>query len=340
MDRLVVEARQELGDDQAEKRAIGEILGRLIRGWESQVRDPRSGEYLIIYNTLMPSIETITVLPKLPPRALDANKGQFGRVLVVAGSRGMSGAAILCGGAALRAGAGLVKVAVPEGILPIVAAGNPCYTTSALSQDGDGRIAASALATLTKLADSHDVLAVGPGLDRSTDLSKCMADLVAAVAKPLVIDADGLNAFVGQADKLRGDKSPRLITPHPGEFARLLNIDVKAVQSKRRELAAEFAGKQNLIVVLKGQGTIVTDGKRVYQNTTGNPGMATGGTGDVLTGIIAALLGQHLPPFEAAQLGVYVHGLAGDLARDQIGEVSLIASDLLDFLPAALRQSC
>src|SRR5262249_15029235 len=154
--------------------------------------------------------------------------------------------------------------------------------------------------------------------------SKLLAELVATIAKPMVIDADGLNAFAGSAEKLSASKGERVITPHPGEFARLLNTDVKTVQAKRRELAVEFAGRQRLIVVLKGQGTIVTDGKRVYQNTTGNPGMATGGTGDVLTGLIAALLGQHLPPFEAAQLGVYVHGLAGDLARDQIGEASLI----------------
>jgi len=141
-----------------------------------------------------------------------------------------------------------------------------------------------------------------------------------------VIDADSLNAFAGQADKLQSTAGPRIITPHPGEFARLLQTDVKTVQARRRELAVEFALKHNLIVVLKGQGTIVTDGRGVYVNTTGNPGMATGGTGDVLTGLIAALLGQHLAPF-----------LAGDLARDQIGEVSLIATDLLDFLPPALR---
>jgi NAD(P)H-hydrate epimerase len=285
----------------------------------------------------MPSIETVTELPVLPPRALDANKGQFGRVLVVAGSRGMAGAAILCGSAALRAGAGLVKVATPAEILPVVAAGNPCYMTAGLADDADGRIAASAFETLTKLMEAHDVLAIGPGLDRSADLSALLAKLAGTVSKPMAIDADGLNAFVGQIEKLRAGNVPRIITPHPGEFARLAGVDVKAVQANRRDLAVEFAARQNVIVVLKGHGTIVTDGKRVYQNTTGNPGMATGGTGDVLTGIIAALVGQHLPPFEAAQLGVFVHGLAGDLARDQIGEVSLIASDLLDFLPPALR---
>jgi NAD(P)H-hydrate epimerase len=291
----------------------------------------------IPYNTRMASLETVTALPSLPPRPADSNKGLFGRILIVAGSRGMSGAAVLCAGSALRGGAGLVKVAVPAEILPIVAAGQPCCTTAALPQDAEGRISALALSSLMSLSEGHDVVAVGPGLDRSAELATLVPELVEKIARPMVIDADGLNAFVGQAERLHATAAPRIITPHPGEFARLLQLDVKTVQSQRRELATEFALKQNLIVVLKGHGTIVTDGRRVYVNTTGNPGMATGGTGDVLTGLIAALLGQHLAPFDAAQLGVYVHGLAGDLARDQIGEVSLIATDLLDFLPPALR---
>jgi ADP-dependent NAD(P)H-hydrate dehydratase len=283
-------------------------------------------------------MEIITVLPSLPPRAADANKGQFGRILIVAGSRGMSGAAILCGSAALRAGAGLVKLAAPAEVQAIVAAGNACYMTVALPQDAEGRLALASLAPLTALVEAQDVVAIGPGLGQSDELRALIPSLIAVVPKPMVIDADALNAFAGQAGQLRADAAPRIITPHPGEFARLLHTDIKTVQARRRELAAEFALTQNLIVVLKGQGTIVTDGRRVYQNTTGNPGMATGGTGDILTGVIAALLGQRLPPFEAAQLGVHLHGLAGDLARDQIGEVSLIATDLHDFLPPAIRQ--
>src|ERR1019366_1833267 len=286
-----------------------------------------------------PTLELVTTLPTLPPRAPDSNKGDFGRILVVAGSRGMSGAAILCASAALRAGAGLVKVAVPADILPIVAAGNPCYMTVALTQDTEGRLAPSALVALVKLAEAHDVIAVGPGLGRSSELATLVGELVVKVPKPMVIDADGLNALVGQVEKLNDEAIPRIITPHPGEFARLLRIDTKTVQSQRRELAVEFARSQQCVVVLKGHGTIVTDGRRVYQNTTGNAGMAKGGTGDVLTGIMAALLRQRLPAFEAAQLGVYLHGLAGDLARDQIGEVSMLATDLLDFLPPALRQT-
>jgi ADP-dependent NAD(P)H-hydrate dehydratase len=285
-----------------------------------------------------PSVETVSALPVLPPRASDSNKGNFGRILIIAGSRGMSGAAILCSSAALRAGAGLVRVAVPAEILPTVAGGNPCYTTAGLPQDADGRLTAAARTELFALEPAQDVFAVGPGLQRSADLTTLLAELVANIPKPMVIDADGLNAFVGRTQDLRSAAGPRVITPHPGEFARLLGMEIKAVQAQRQELASAFARVHGIIVVLKGQGTIVTDGRRLYQNITGNPGMATGGTGDVLTGIIAALIGQHLAPFEAAQLGVYLHGLAGDMARDQIGAVSLIATDLLDFLPAAIRQ--
>ena len=284
------------------------------------------------------STQSITALPSLPPRALDSNKGNFGRILVVAVSRGMSGAAILCASAALRAGAGLVKAAAPAAVQPIIAAGNPCYTTAALPDDAQGRLASNALPALLALSEAHDVLAVGPGLGQSVELTTLLIDLIAKIAKPMVLDADGLNAFVGQTEKLRARQGLHIITPHPGEFARLLQVEIKTVQSRRRELATEFALEHSLVVVLKGHGTIVTDGARLYENTTGNPGMAKGGSGDLLTGIIAALLGQHLPPFEAAQLGVYLHGLAGDLARDQIGEVSMVATDLLDFLPTAIRQ--
>ena len=275
----------------------------------------------------------VSALPKLPPRRPDAHKGDFGRVLVVAGSRGMSGAAILCASAALRSGAGLVRVAVPEPILPIVAAGNPCYTTIPLPADDEGRIAGAAEAILLKAAQDNDVLAIGPGLGRSAQLDGLVANIVRQVKIPTVVDADGLNAL-GAKPQAKG----AILTPHPGEFARLLGTDTGHVQSRRRELAAEFAKKHQAIVVLKGEATIVTDGDRIYQNNTGNPGMATGGTGDVLTGIIAALIGQGLEAFDAAQLAVYLHGWAGDMARDELGEISLTALDLLSFLPQAFRR--
>jgi ADP-dependent NAD(P)H-hydrate dehydratase len=284
------------------------------------------------------SVEMVTELPRLAPRVPASNKGDFGRVLVVAGSRGMSGAAILCASAALRGGAGLVKLAVPHEILPIVAAANPCYTTLPLPQDGGGRLAPVALAEIVAEARTQTVVAVGPGLGRSDTLGTLLANLLEQVSLPIVLDADGINAFASQPARLgSASGAARIITPHPGEFARLVQMEIREVQGRRQELALQFAHAHQLIVVLKGHQTLVTDGRRLYRNSTGNPGLATGGTGDVLTGLIAALLGQKLEPFAAAQLGTYLHGLAGDLARDQLGEVSLIASDLLSFMPAAFR---
>lgn len=285
-----------------------------------------------------PSLVLVTEIPHLPPRPLDANKGTFGRVLIVAGSRGMSGAAVLCSSAALRGGAGLVRLAVPEGIWTIVAAANPCYTTASLPQDEHGRLSIAALPQLLELVRGNSVAAIGPGVGQTAELADLIAAILEQTATPLVLDADALNVLTGRLDALRKHKGPIVLTPHPGEFARLLGSDIAAVQAQREELAAEFARRNDVVLVLKGHGTVVTDGRRVYINATGNPGMATGGTGDVLGGLIAALLGQKLETFAAAQLGVYLHGRAGDLARQQIGETSLIASDLLDFLPHAFRQ--
>jgi len=282
-------------------------------------------------------LDAVTQLPALMPRPADSNKGNFGRVLVAAGSRGMSGAAVLCASAALRGGAGLVKLAVPEGIWPLVAVAHPCYLTAALPQEANGQLAERAAAELVSLARANDVLAFGPGIGRSPALTAVVASILAQVSIPIVLDADGLNALEHQAGILKNRSAPLILTPHPGEFARLLGSDVATVQRQRHELAERFAAEHGVVLVLKGHGTIVTDGQRVYRNITGNPGMATGGTGDVLTGLIAALIGQKLDPFAAAQLGVHIHGLAGDMARDDLGEVSLIASDLLDYLPRALR---
>ncbi len=282
--------------------------------------------------------ELITVVSKLPPRSPDSHKGDFGRILVIAGSRGMSGAAVLCASAALRGGAGLVRLAVPWEVLPIVAAANPCYMTAPMAQDEEGRLSTAAEVELLKLAETNDVIALGPGLGRSPDLDRLAANLVEKISRPMVVDADGLNALAQSPGVLKKHAGPVVITPHPGEFARLAGTNIAAIQDQRVELAARFAAEFAVVVVLKGRGTVVSDGRRVYQNTTGNPGMATGGTGDVLTGLIAALLGQGLEPFAAAQLGVHLHGLGGDLARDQLGEVSLIASDLLEYVPQAIRK--
>lgn len=282
-------------------------------------------------------MDIVQALPRLAARRPGANKGDFGRVLVVAGSRGMSGAAILCGSGVLRGGAGLVRIAVPEVILPIVAGGNPCYMTVPLPHDEDGRLSLAGKSQLLSQTQASDVVALGPGLGRSPELTGLVTDILGQCAVPLVLDADGLNACADQPGALKNHAGPVIITPHPGEFARLARLETRAVQERRQELATQFAQDFKVVVVLKGQHTIVSDGRRVYRNTTGNPGMATGGSGDVLTGLIAALCGQGLEPFQAAQLGVHVHGLAGDLARCDLGEMGMIASDLLTYLPRALR---
>lgn len=274
-------------------------------------------------------------VPKLPPRAADAHKGTFGKVLVVAGSVGMSGAAVLAGTATLRGGAGLVQVATPEPVGPLVASAQPCLMTAWLPADRRGRLSRAALPELLALARSATAVVLGPGLGQSLDLSILVPTLLEQVARPVVLDADGLNALSRHTEILNRREAPTVLTPHPGEFARLTGLDTKAVQADRRNVALEFARRHRAVLVLKGAGTLVTDGRRLYTNTTGNPGMATGGSGDVLAGLLGALLAQGVEAFDAAVLGVYLHGRAGDLARDEVGETSLIATDLLDHLPAA-----
>ena len=283
------------------------------------------------------ALEEVNSIPKLAPRAQDGHKGRYGTVLVFAGGRGMAGAAALCGASALRSGAGLVRVATSAEAQPVVASFEPCYMTYPLPSTAEGlvdfRRSRSALAGLIEKAD---VVAVGPGLGQSDDIRALVRFLIDETKKPLVIDADGLNSLAGDVRILAGRKNPTVLTPHPGEFARLTGTDVAAVQADRVRHAAELAAmSEGLVVVLKGAGTVVTDGRRYYLNTTGNPGMASGGSGDVLTGVIAALIGQRMEAFDAARLGVFAHGLAGDIARDDHGEVGMIAGDIVDALPDA-----
>lgn len=281
------------------------------------------------------SVQTVSALPLLPVRPADGHKGTFGSVLVVAGSRGMSGAAVLCGSAAVRGGAGLVRVACPADIQAVVASGNPCYMTTGLT----GADQADEYADqVFGLSESADVVAIGPGLGRSDAIRDTVAGQVLAGDKPLVLDADAINVLSPVPEKLRERGRPTVLTPHPGEFARLLNGTTAQVQANRLNLAIGFAQQWNVVLVLKGQHTIVTDGSRVYVNGTGNPGMGTGGTGDVLTGLVAALIGQGMTAFDAAVLGVWVHGRAGDLAADAIGMTALCAADVLSHLPMALRE--
>jgi len=275
-------------------------------------------------------------LPSLPKRAAESHKGTFGTALVIGGSRGMAGAVSLAGMAALRGGAGLVRLAVPDACLDAVAALEPSYMTVALPSDPAGRIAWRARQRIAQLVETATVVACGPGLGRSLGLTALVAWLYTHVTKPMVVDADGLNALASRPEILDRPAGPRILTPHPGEFARLLGHQRVPVESRQRD-AVDLAARCRVVVVLKGHHTLITDGNCRTRNSTGNPGMATGGTGDVLTGLIAALACQGLSPVNAARLGVYLHGLAGDMASAQLGQESMIASDLIRFLPEALQ---
>jgi len=278
-----------------------------------------------------------TELPQLAPRNRHAHKGDFGRALIVGGSTGMTGAVSLTGMATLRGGAGLVTLAVPAVCLDVVASFEPSYMTVPLPHNEDGRITAQAELVIRERALSVDCLACGPGLGQSVAITKLVGQLYSNIAQPMVIDADGLNALADHENGLAGAAGARILTPHIGEFQRLIGAS-KLTPNECVERANELADRYGVVIVLKGHSTLATDGHNEYRNTTGNPGMATGGSGDVLTGIITALVCQGLPPFDAARLGVYLHGLAGDLAAEEMGEVSLIASDLLAYLPHAIRQ--
>jgi ADP-dependent NAD(P)H-hydrate dehydratase len=274
----------------------------------------------------------LSELPLPPPRPVDAHKGTFGRVLVIAGSAGMSGAAVLAGRAALRGGAGLVYVAVPRSILPIVAAGEPSYLTIPLEEAEAGGPARSAAELLLARAEEMSVVALGPGCGRSPDFVRLARKLYRDAPQPLVVDADGLNALAAVPGACSRHAGPRVLTPHPGEFARLTHTPMTLDPAQRETAALQFAAAHGVVLVLKGAGTVVTDGERLYVNTTGNSGLATGGTGDVLTGLIAALLAQGMEPFEGAQLGVWMHGRAGDLLAAERSQPGLIASDLPEAL--------
>jgi NAD(P)H-hydrate epimerase len=275
-------------------------------------------------------------LPRLSERGADAHKGDFGLALIVGGSRGMTGAVALAGMAALRGGAGLVRLAVPEGCQHTVATFEPSYMTVGLPNDNAGRISADAYEQVVEWAEAATVVGLGPGLGRSDDLDELVGRLYQDIQKPTILDADALNALAAQPNLLSQPGGPRILTPHPGEFARLIG---KRLDGAKREAAAvDLAARCGVVVVLKGHHTLIADGKRRAENTTGNPGMATGGSGDVLTGLIAALACQGLDPFDAARLGCHLHGLAGDAAAAEVGEVSLIASDLVQFLPDAFEE--
>ena len=296
-----------------------------------------------------PRVELLTrasMRELITPRSPDSHKGDYGRVLVVAGSRGKTGAAHLAAIGALRSGAGLVTVATPASCQSVVASMEPEYMTEALpvmpanagSPVNDIGLDPAGVDHVMELA--RDVVALGPGLGQAESTREFVRLLVDRATMPLVIDADGLNAFSGDPDRLMGREGRDvIITPHPGEMARLVGMSTDEVQSSRLEIARNFAVAHRAYVVLKGHRTLIaTPDEKVFINPTGNPGMATGGTGDVLTGMIAAWLAQLLDAEAACKLAVYLHGLAGDLAEADESEVSLIAGDVAAHIGDAIME--
>ncbi len=286
----------------------------------------------------MSTLKRISDIPQLPSRAVDSHKGSYGRVVIIGGSIGMSGAISLAGLGALRGGAGLVYLGCPKSIWSAVAAIEPSYLTVPL-EDTNGRLAIPSIPEILTACQNADAVAIGPGLGQSDDLREVVSHIVRRVDMPCVVDADALNLLVDRLEILATTPAVRVLTPHPGEFARLTGLTTAAVQANRESLAIEFAQRHKVVLVLKGAGTIVTDGHRVFINRTGNPGMATGGTGDVLTGLITALIAQGADPFDAACLGCHLHGLAGDIAAEELSPPGLIASDLPRYLPRAWKRS-
>ena len=277
---------------------------------------------------------------KWKPRKNNSHKGDYGRIFILAGSRDFSGAAYLAGLGSLRAGAGLVTVGVPDCIYPVVARRQPELIVKALPSTSQGTLSRRGLPALLKWIKTQDVLAVGPGLSQNSETQKLIRDVISKSQKPLVIDADGLNALCGHEKFFSHCGGRCILTPHPGEFIKLFGGKLSANESERKKRACEAAKKTKAIVILKGHRTVVAHPSgKIYINTTGNPGMATAGSGDVLTGILAALLGQKFSLWDAARFGVYLHGVAGDFAKHEMGEVSLMAGDILDFLPQAIKRS-
>ena len=276
-----------------------------------------------------------TTVPSLRVRDSDSHKGTFGRVLIVGGSRGMSGAVALSASAACQSGAGLVTAAVPESCLNVVAGYEPNYMTVGLPEDQQGRMAVAAELCLRTHAKKATSIGVGPGMSRAPGAARVVTALYEGYPSAMVVDADALNLLSEDPTAIGRHAGARILTPHIGEFRRLIGQEL--VVTECRAMALDFAKKHDVILVLKGNRTIVSDGQGQFENTTGNPGMATGGSGDVLTGVIAALCGQGYSPIEAAVLGVHVHGLAGDFASKQVGEISVVAETIRDHLCKAFQ---
>lgn len=273
------------------------------------------------------------------PRPRRSNKKDFGRIFILAGSRGLTGAAMLSSFAALRAGAGLVTLGCPDKVYTVLARRHPEVMVRPFASTSEGSLSEKALPEILRFSKNQDVIALGPGLGRHPGTQRLIRKALFAATVPLVVDADGVNALKNHVDILRKCYEVPILTPHAGEFVRVFGGRKPQTDSERKRHTSETARKFGAILVLKGYRTVIAaPDRRIAVNPTGNPGMATGGTGDVLTGIIAALLGQGMSSFDAARFGVYLHGLAGDLAAREKGEVSLVAGDLIEFFPQAVKR--
>ena len=279
------------------------------------------------------------ILPKLPKREPDSHKGSYGKVAVIGGSLGMAGAVYLAGKGALFSGAGLVELVVPERIIDIISIKITSCIAVGLMSGADGSFSTEAAAQVLSVEEKADVIALGPGI-RTTEGACEVVRTAIETELPLVIDADGLNCLsIFGPEILKKRKTPSLLTPHPGEIARLLSREISDVQKDRVSAVKACCDKTGAVTVLKGHDTVVSDGERTYINPTGNPGMAVGGSGDVLTGIITGLLAScGFDPFDAACAGCWLHGAAGDIAAGEKGEISMTAEDILDNIPDAFKK--
>ncbi len=266
----------------------------------------------------------------------DSNKGTLGSLLCICGSYGMAGAAIMAGKAALRCGIGLLKIAVPKSIYPVCATNILESVYYPLEETSNGVISSKNTDFLLEMCEKSSAVLIGCGLSVCDDTKNLVQSVITNCEKPLVIDADALNCICNKPEILKNLKAPAIITPHPGEMARLLHSTPKTVNSNRENTAIDFAKKFGVVTVLKGAGTIIAspDGE-VYINHTGNSGMATGGSGDVLSGIIGSLLAQGAAPINAAAAGVFLHGTIGDLAAEKLGKISMLPTDMIDMIPTA-----
>jgi NAD(P)H-hydrate epimerase len=275
----------------------------------------------------------------LDPRPDESHKGDYGHLFVLAGSPGKTGAAALVCSAALRMGTGLVTLGISASLNPILEVKLTEAMTAPLPDGGSGYLTSDAWEKIHQLLEGKTAIAVGPGISTNPEVQEVIGKLIADTSLPLVIDADGLTPLSSRSQIRKRGRGAAILTPHPGEMARLMGITTEEVQADRIAVARSCAASYNSLVVLKGNRTVIaTPEGETYINATGNPGMASGGAGDVLTGMIGGLLAQGLPSLEAAKWGVFLHGIAGDIAAHEIGEIPLIAGDIIDYLPDALAE--